>query len=161
MANNCLVANNYDPITFTLYTSSQIVPISQELTIIIIYLYFARLYGKFKNSRHAAYSCVYFISKKRSRKCTYNFKILRARLGQIINLIICARWNNNASVAELRGTFRRLIVPPVSLDASKRTSLNPETRILHRCSESWSPTVSPLLPSRPFAGPDVCSMPSP
>lgn len=46
-------------------------------------------------------------------------------------------WNNNASVAELRGVFRRLIVPLVSLDASKRTSLvNPETRtrMLHQCS---------------------------
>ena len=55
MANNCLVANNYDPITFTLYTSSQIVPISQELDIIIIYFYVARDYGM-----HATYSAVQY-----------------------------------------------------------------------------------------------------
>lgn len=67
---------------------------------------------------------------------------------------------------EPRRVFQRLIVPPVSLGASKRTSLvaKAETRVLHQhvlsLYESWSPTISLLSPSRSF-GPDVCNRLSP
>lgn len=158
MANNCLVTNNYAPITFTLYTSSQIIQIFRnhyhyynifDIYILCNYTRRSRIGRKFWLTLFEIWIFYYCALKSFDKffdivikkdlillleiTCRANSKTFCTCIKLKISITIYVIWNDNThvhththpheyAVSTIRGAFQRLIVPLVSLNASKRTT---------------------------------------